>query len=92
MNSTSQIDIGEIIRQKLKEEGRTLVWLSKKVYCDSSNLTKLLSHSSIHTDLLVRISIALKTDFFMHFSEGIYNDIVCNDGLYGDMIYNDSIH
>jgi plasmid maintenance system antidote protein VapI len=96
MQSTPQTNIGEIIRKQLKDEGRTLVWLAKQVHCDSSNLTKLLSHSSIHTDLLTRISIVLKTDFFKYFSNNIQNvihddkvhsDIVSNYSLYDDRIY-----
>jgi plasmid maintenance system antidote protein VapI len=65
----SQIHIGEIIRQQLKEEGRSIVWLSKQINCDSSNLCKLLNQNSFYTDQLYRISVALKTDYFGIFSE-----------------------
>jgi len=76
----SQIHIGEIIRKQLKEEGRTLTWLADQVCCDSSNLTKLLSRNSIHTDILIRISTALKTDYFKCFSNHI-QDALTDDAV-----------
>ncbi|MDR1740099.1 MAG: XRE family transcriptional regulator [Bacteroidales bacterium] len=72
MKTKPQIHIGNIIRQQLKDEGRTLVWLAKQVHCDSSNLTKLLSKDNINTDLLFRISSALNTDFFIYFSNDLF--------------------
>ncbi|MDR1951770.1 MAG: hypothetical protein LBP96_06045 [Bacteroidales bacterium] len=96
MQSTLPLNIGAVIRQQLKEEGRTLVWLAKQVHCDSSNLTKLLSHSSIHTDMLHRISVALKTDFFKHFSNNIHyiihNDDVQRKTIRDYSLYDDSIY
>ena len=69
MNS-NEIDIGNLILQQLKDEGRTLVWLAKQVGCDNSNLTKMLRNSRyINVDLLFRISIALRKDFFIHYSQ-----------------------
>ncbi|MDR1950944.1 MAG: hypothetical protein LBP96_01795 [Bacteroidales bacterium] len=67
--SFPDVHIGSLIRKQLKDEGRTLTWLSKQVHCDSSNLCKLLTHDSIHTDTLFRISAALRTDYFKCFSK-----------------------
>jgi predicted transcriptional regulator len=77
--SFSQIHIGDIIRQQLKEEGRTLVWLSKQINCDSSNLCKLLNQKSFYTDQLYRISKALKTDYFQIFSENLKSSYENNE-------------
>jgi hypothetical protein len=64
-------NIGELISQRLKEEGRTKKWLAGKVNCDSSNLSKTLKKDHIDTDLLIFISVALKYDFTIHISEYI---------------------
>lgn len=65
-----EIDIGELILQKLKENNRSIAWLAKKIGCDDSNLGKTLKNSRyIYTDLLFRISIALKEDFFVCYSQ-----------------------
>ena len=64
------VDIGSLILEKLKEKERTVVWLAKKVGCDESNLRKTLKNSRfVYCDLLVRISIALETNFFAYYSQ-----------------------
>ena len=66
----SEIDIGRLVFQKLKEKDRTIVWLAKQVSCDNSNLSKTLKNSQyIYADLLFRISIALEEDFFACYSQ-----------------------
>jgi len=68
----SDIDIGDLILQKLKEKERTIVWLAKKVGRDDSNLGKTLKNSKyIHFDLLLRISSALEEDFFAYGSQRV---------------------
>jgi lambda repressor-like predicted transcriptional regulator len=66
----SEVDIGELILQRLKEKERTLAWLAKKVGCDDSNLRKTLKNSRyLYFDLIFRISIALEEDFFAYCSQ-----------------------
>ena len=68
--NNSEIEIGKLILQKLKEKDRTIVWLAKKVGRNDSNLSKTLKNSRyIHVDLLFRISIALDEDFFLCYSK-----------------------
>jgi hypothetical protein len=66
-----KIHTGELICQKLKEEGRTKKWLAGKVHCDASCLCKTLKKRYIDTELLLHISLALQHDFFRHFSNYI---------------------
>jgi hypothetical protein len=61
---TNEIPIGEIIKQKLKENDRSISWLAKKVNLDSSNFLKKLNHNNIELALLFRISAILQEDFF----------------------------
>jgi len=66
----SNIDIGELIFQKLKEKERSLAWLARQVGCNDSNLGKSLKNNRyIYTDLLFRISQALEEDFFAYYSQ-----------------------
>ena len=62
------IVIGKIIEEELRRQERTVTWLSRKIHCDRRNVYDIFSRSSIDTDLLYRISIALNTDFFSYFS------------------------
>jgi len=66
------------------------------VCCDSSNLTKLLSRKSIHTDILIRISTALKTDYFKCFSnyiqEALSDDTVRNKIISDYNVYDGTLY
>ena len=64
-----KIDIGFVVRQKMNEHGTTIAWLAKQLNCDRSNLRKQLYNLHIYPELLLKISIALKTDFFAFYSD-----------------------
>ena len=68
-NTSKNIDIGLIIRQKMSEQGTPIAWLARQVDYDRSNLWKLLHHKHIYPELLLKISMALKTDFFAYYSQ-----------------------
>ncbi|MCQ2222498.1 MAG: helix-turn-helix transcriptional regulator [Bacteroidaceae bacterium] len=61
--------IGEIIRQKVKERGKSVVWLSRELSCSRTNVYKLYDKSSIDTDVLLRLSVILNCDFFAFYSQ-----------------------
>ena len=69
------VHIGNLIKQKLKEQQRSCAWLANKIGCDRSNLRKQLEYSHFYTDVLARISIALNHDFFKSLSEKIEEKI-----------------
>lgn len=62
------IFIGKIIEEELRRQERTVTWLSRKINCDRRNIYDIFSRTSIDTDLLYRLSIALHKDFFAYFS------------------------
>jgi DNA invertase Pin-like site-specific DNA recombinase len=64
-----EIYIGELIRQKLEENGQKVSWLAKKIHSDRCNLYRILKRKSIDTQLLWNISIVLRFDFFSCYSE-----------------------
>ncbi len=69
MQKKTKIPIGEIIKQSLKRNDRSMAWLAQKVHCDRSNFYKKLHNNAIDIDLLFRISEILQEDFFSHYSQ-----------------------
>jgi len=65
---SDEIHIGELIRSKLKEEGRSVSWLAEKINCDRTNMYKIFKKTNIDADLLFRICIILNFDFFESYS------------------------
>ena len=64
------INIGKLIIEKLKAKERSVAWLARQVNRNDANFGRLLKNSShIHSELLLRISIALGEDFFAHYSD-----------------------
>lgn len=61
--------IGELIRQKLAEQSRTVVWLSKQLSCSRTNVYKIFEKDHLDTRLLMRICGILNYDFFKVLSE-----------------------
>jgi len=68
MQGTTDLHIGKIICEQLKKDGRKKKWLAQQVNCTLSSLCKILKNDSIHTALLLRISLACKYDFAEHIS------------------------
>ena len=68
-NRNANIDIGLAVRNKMREQGTTIAWLARQVKCDRSNLYKQLHHTHIYPELLLQISIALKTNFFIYYTD-----------------------
>lgn len=65
------IFIGKIIEEELRSQERTVTWLSRKIHCDRRNIYDIFSRTSIDTDLLYRLSLALHKDFFAYFSTNL---------------------
>lgn len=61
--------IGSIIHNELKRQGRSVIWLADTIHCDRRNIYDIFKRDSIDTSLLIRLSCALKTDFFKYFSD-----------------------
>lgn len=60
----SQIFIGKIIEEELRNQERSVVWLSRKLNCNRTNVYKIFNRTSIDTELLLKISNILKRNFF----------------------------
>lgn len=60
--------IGRLIKEELEKQERSVSWFARKLACDRSNIYRLFQKESIDTNLLARISIILKHDFFADLS------------------------
>jgi len=67
------IHIGSLIREVLIKEGRKPSWLAKKLHYDNSNVYRIFKNQTINTQLLLKISLLLKHDFFSHYSTIVHD-------------------
>ena len=70
----SMVHIGEAIKSELLRQERSISWLARKLYCDRSNVYDIFKRRSIDTDLLLRISLVLKRNFFELYTSEFYID------------------
>jgi plasmid maintenance system antidote protein VapI len=56
--------IGEMIKEEVEHQERTVSWLAKKISCNRQNVYSIYKRNTIDTDLLMRISTVLDRDFF----------------------------
>ena len=68
-----KIHIGNLIREKLNENGQSASWLARKVHCDRSNFNKILQKDHIDTKLLLHISEVMNINFFNYYSDYFFN-------------------
>lgn len=61
------IHIGQIIEAELHKQERSVTWFANKLYCDRTNVYKIFKRGSLDSDLLLRISIILKHNFFIYY-------------------------
>lgn len=74
--------IGNCIKEELKRQDRSIAWLSRQVFCDRSNLSRVLQNQYVDINLLRRICISLRCNFFKQLSERVQQDIECqNNGV-----------
>ncbi len=69
------VHIGEEIRNELDRQGRNALWLSQQLGCNRTNIYSIFLRESISTDLLMKVSIALKKDFFALYSKELKSSI-----------------
>lgn len=65
------IFIGEEIKKVVRERNVTVSWLARELGCHRTNIYRIFDSASVDTDILLRLSIILKCDFF-----SLYSDVV----------------
>lgn len=63
------IHIGHIIRDELREQGRSVTWLARQLNLHRRACYRIFDCYSIDTQLLFRISELLGRDFFAEYSQ-----------------------
>ena len=66
---TEDFHLGQLVRQELENQHRTVAWFAKSISCDRSNCYDIFSRRYIDTELLERISRALGRNFFKDLAE-----------------------
>ena len=61
--------IGNLIKEELAQQGRSITWLAKQLGYSRQHVYKLFRRKWIYTDLLLKICDLLDYDFFRCFSE-----------------------
>lgn len=69
------VHIGRLIACELRRQRRPVQWLAERLYCDRSNVYRLLQKPSLDSDLLLRISNILNCDFFAEYSKAYLHEL-----------------
>lgn len=64
----NDIHIGQLIQEQLKKDQRSVGWLSRQISCTRNNLYKVFKKPSLDAELLLRISKAMKFNFFQYYT------------------------
>lgn len=57
------VHIGQMIKDELNRQGRTVNWLAKEIYCEKSNVYKMFRRKSLDLDQLLKICNVLNHNF-----------------------------
>lgn len=63
------VNIGKLIEDELRAQHRSVVWLSKEIGCNRTNVYKIFNRRSVDSELLLKISRALNHNFFASYIE-----------------------
>ena len=61
--------IGNLIKEELNKQGRTITWLARQLGFSRQNAYKIFNRRWIYTDLLLKICDLLDYDFFKCYSD-----------------------
>lgn len=64
--------IGQLIKEELTAQERSVSWFARKLCIDRSNVYRLFQKNSIDTSLLTRISLVLNKEFFLMLSDNMH--------------------
>lgn len=68
------IHIGKVIEKVLRDQGKTVTWFARSLYCDRTNVYKIFQRESVDSEMLCRISKILSHDFFKYYSKELEED------------------
>jgi len=65
MKTPENLHIGKLIREELRKNGQTVIWLTEELECDRAKLYRIFKNPHIYSDDLWKISLILKHNFFL---------------------------
>ena len=68
------IHIGNMIKRELRNQGRSVVWLSRTICHERSGIYKIFERDNIDIKLLARISVVLDHDFLADMSKKMFEN------------------
>lgn len=71
-NSISNIHVGNLVRDELHRQQRTVAWFARQISTVRPNVYNILRRENIDVQLLVRISIVLNHDFLKDISNHVF--------------------
>lgn len=69
------IHIGSVVHAELQKQHRSVTWLAEQLGILRPNCYRLLHASSLHTDMLLKISLVLRRDFFREYSRALEKEM-----------------
>ena len=64
-----EYNIGRRIKEYVEENGIRIGWLSQRLHCHRNTIYNIFERNWIDTQMLMRLCIVLKHDFFAELSE-----------------------
>ena len=80
MQQQHRLHIGNLIKERLKEEHKSVVWLAQELGCHRTNVYNIFEKSSLDTNILRRISIIMHHNFFDYLQEDTQKQIEASNG------------
>ena len=63
------------IKEKLRQEQRTVAWLARELNLDASNFAKKLNNYNISPEMLIQICVILKENFYLYYYDFVQEKI-----------------
>ena len=64
----SNIHIGQLIHEQLRNDQRSVGWLAREIGCTRNHVYKVFNKPSLDVDLLLRISKSMQFNFFQYYT------------------------
>lgn len=64
--------IGQKIKEVMEQKHRSVIWVSKQIACERTNVYNIFARADINTSLLRQLSVILEYDFFKDLSKDTF--------------------
>ncbi|MBR6279357.1 MAG: hypothetical protein IKR41_11485 [Bacteroidales bacterium] len=72
------IHVGQMIQQRLKQQGQSVTWFAKQLCCNRTNIYNIFKKENVDTELLKHICIILNYNFFQDMADDINGNMSTN--------------